>query len=239
MQITSTILNKLSYLIDLVFPSHCPVCVKRSDNHSISPLCSSCWAKIERHNGRGCRICASVTDYDSTGVCQECRAIKPVFDRVITFGIYNGALKQTIHLMKFRRLRRLANVLGKEMSLMDIPNADVIMPVPLSNDGLRGREFNQSAVMAKVVSKETGIPLDISSLKKTKETLPQSMLQKRERIMNVKGAFEVDKDLSGKRVILVDDVITTSATVNECARALKKAGAEMVTVLTAARSKSD
>ncbi len=231
-------LKKARFLLDLLFPSSCPVCEKSSDDHSTSPLCSSCWHKIQRHNGEGCKICASVTDYDSTAVCQECRSIKPVFDRVIAYGIYDGVLKETIHLMKFRQLKRLARVLGQELSSIDVPVADSIIPVPLSVNGLRKREFNQSAIMAKELSKKTGIPLYLNGLRKVKETLPQSSLSKAERIRNVKGAYASNGNIQGKRTILVDDVVTTAATVNECAKVLKKAGASSVTVVTAARAKN-
>jgi competence protein ComFC len=238
MQSALACLKKASILLDLLFPSSCPVCEKSSDDHRTSPLCSSCWHKIQRHNGEGCRICASVTDYDSTAVCKECRSIKPVFDRVMAYGIYDGVMKEAVHLMKFRQLKRLAIVLGKELTSIDVPTADTIVPVPLSIKGLRKREFNQSAIMAHELSKKTGIPLYLDGLRKVKETLPQSSLSKNERVRNVKGAYTTDGDVRGKRIILVDDVVTTAATVNECAKVLKKAGASTVTVVAAARAKN-
>ena len=238
MQSALAYLKKARFFLDLLFPFSCPVCEKSSDDHSTSPLCSSCWHKIQRHNSEGCRVCASVTDYDSAAVCQECRSIKPVFDRVIAYGIYEGVLKETIRLMKFRQLKRLAWVLGRKLSSIDVPTADSIIPVPLSINGLRKREFNQSAIMAKELSKKTGIPLYLTGLKKVKETLPQSSLSKAERIRNVKGAYTSNGNIKSKRIILVDDVVTTAATVNECAKVLKRAGASLVTVVTAARAKN-
>ncbi len=87
MQKPLTALKIISHVLNMVFPSSCPVCEKPSDRHSIAPVCTSCWGTIEMHGGKGCRICAAVTEYDSTGVCQECRSVKPVFDRVIAYGI--------------------------------------------------------------------------------------------------------------------------------------------------------
>ncbi len=141
--------------------------------------------------------------------------------------------------MKFRRIKRLAGILGNELSTLDIPNAGYIIPVPLSVNGLRGREFNQSAIMARVLSGQTGIPLYLDALKKVRETLPQSSLPKKARSRNVKGAYKADGKVKGKEVLLVDDVVTTAATVNECAKVLKKAGTSSVTIVTAARAKND
>jgi competence protein ComFC len=238
MQSALAYLKKAHIVLDMLFPSSCPVCEKSSDDHRTSPLCSSCWKKIHKHNGGGCRICASVTDYDSTAVCKECRSIKPVFDRVIAYGIYDGVMKETVHLMKFKQLKRLAKVLGQELTSIDVPTSDSIVPVPLSIKGLRKREFNQSAIMARELSKKTGIPLYLNGLRKVKETLPQSSLSKNERVRNVKGAYISDGGVQGKRIILVDDVVTTAATVNECAKVLKKAGASTVVVVAAARAKN-
>lgn len=179
-----------------------------------------------------------MTDYKSTGVCQECRFIKPVFERILSYGVYEGVLKEVIHLVKFRRIRRLARVLGTELLHLDTPDADLVVPVPLSVHGLRKREFNQSAVMASVIAVRRGIRLDITSLVKVKDTCPQSTLSRIERRENVRGAFRVSENLKGKHVILVDDVVTTGATANECARVLKKAGAVSVVVICAARAKN-
>lgn len=232
-------MKNISQVLNVLYPSTCPVCLKPSDSYRISPLCSICWGKIERHDGGGCRICASVTDYNSTGVCQGCRTLNPVFERVIAYGIYDGVLKEVIHHMKFGQIRRLAGVLGRELSTLQIPNADLIIPVPLSVHGLRRREFNQSAIMARVLSKQTGIPLYLNCLRKVKETLPQSLLPKKERRSNVKGAFSANGKLADKMILLIDDVVTTAATINECAKALKKAGISSVTVMTAARARNE
>lgn len=156
----------------------------------------------------------------------------------MAYGIYDGVMKEAVHLMKFRQLKRLAIVLGQKLTSIDVPTADSIVPVPLSIKGLRKREFNQSAIMAKELSKKTGIPLYLNGLRKVKETLPQSSLSKNERVRNVKGAYVSDDIVRGKRIILVDDVVTTAATVNECAKVLKKAGASTVTVVAAARAKN-
>jgi len=229
-------LRVLSTILASLFPSNCPVCGKLSAYSGAVPFCDGCWNKIEKHEGKGCRTCGAVTGYESTSVCQECRTIKPAFERVISFGVYDGALKKVIHYVKFHKLRRLAGRLGREMGRLDIPAADLLVPVPLSSSGLRNREFNQASIMAKEISRIKKIPFNINLLRKVRETLPQSTLSRNERRENVKGAFSAISNLGGERIILVDDVVTTAATVNECSRALRDKGASSVIVLTAARA---
>jgi len=113
----------------------------------------------------------------------------------------------------------------------------MIVPVPLHIKKLRQRGFNQSAILARALKKKWRIPLNYFLLKRAKFTLTQTGLDKKEREKNIKGAFEVTsaKDVKDKNIILVDDVYTTGATVNECAKTLRKAGAKDVAILTLAR----
>ncbi len=115
---------------------------------------------------------------------------------------------------------------------------DLIVPVPLHIRRLREREFNQALLLARELSKRTGIPYHERTLRKIKDTPFQTALKGRERRKNVKGAFHVEKreEIKGKTILLVDDVYTTGATVNECARTLLKGGAARVAVLTLARA---
>jgi len=192
-----------------------------------------------RHVATGCKRCGAVTLFDPAGICQECRSIGPAFDDLFAFGIYAGVLKEVIHKMKFGKIKRLARMLGRELGRLDLPEADSIVPVPLSRNGLKRREFNQSAVIAGELSRCKRIPLNIFALIKRRETKPQSSMSREKRIENVRGAFMSGDELKGKRVILVDDVVTTGATVNECAKVLKKAGVKSVIVVTAARATNE
>jgi ComF family protein len=122
------------------------------------------------------------------------------------------------------------------MSGLDIPQTDGIVPVPLSIKGLRERGFNQSLLIAKFISDRTGVPLLMDLLFKKKETPPQIGLSARERMLNLRNVFEATGKVDGLRVLLVDDVMTTGATVTECSKQLIKAGAKEVFVLALARS---
>ena len=113
----------------------------------------------------------------------------------------------------------------------------VVLPVPLHPKRLRERDFNQSLILAKEISKAVGIPLIIDNLQRIRWTRPQIELKGEERLINVKGAFALKnhKAIEGKSILLIDDVYTTGATVRECSKILKKAGVEKVYVLTLAR----
>ncbi|MGB7949152.1 MAG: ComF family protein [Candidatus Binatia bacterium] len=117
-------------------------------------------------------------------------------------------------------------------------HVDLIVPVPLHPKRLRWRGFNQSLLLARQVSRKYDVPVDPFLLDRRRETLTQTELTEEERRRNVRGAFETDpkKSLKGRRVLLVDDVYTSGATVNECSRVLMRAGAREVTVLTLART---
>ncbi len=161
---------------------------------------------------------------------------EPLFSMVLNYGIYSDTLAEAIHLMKFSGLRRLAQPLGRLLLNLDIPKCDGIVPVPLSKKGLRERGFNQTLLISRVLSKELEIPLYIDMLLKRKDTPPQIGLNAKERIKNLRGAFEVSGKINDLRLLLLDDVMTTGATARECSKTLIKAGAKEVIVITLARS---
>ena len=165
------------------------------------------------------------------------------FDIHRTSGLYEGVLKEAIHRFKYGGVFPLAKAFGDLLQpilkalCQDYP-ADVMIPVPLHIRRLRERGFNQVLILVKELNKRFGIPYGERVLRKVKDTPVQSALKKKERRKNLRGAFEVQDQaaIEGKAVVLVDDVYTTGATVNECSRALLKAGAARVAVLTVARA---
>ncbi len=160
----------------------------------------------------------------------------PFFSKAICFGIYDGTLSEAINLFKFHGIKRLSRPLGELLLEFNISGIDAIVPVPLSVGGLRNRGFNQSLLLAKAVSDDTGIPLIMDGLRKQTETPPQVGLPAKDRTKNLKGAFMATKQFNDKRVMLVDDVMTTGATANECSRQLLRSGAAEVVVMTLARA---
>jgi ComF family protein len=169
-------------------------------------------------------------------ICGQCLKKAPPFSKVINYGLYEGALAEAINQLKFHGVKRLSKPLGRFLLSLELPKIDGIIPVPLSIKGLRERGFNQSLLIARVISKEIKVPLLMDILIKKKETPPQIGLSAKERLLNLKNAFEVKGNVDGLRLLLVDDVMTTGATVTECSKVLMKAGAKEVIVLTLARS---
>jgi ComF family protein len=219
-----------------LFPSHCPSCDSPSDSVSLAPFCKKCWSGIRKYTGPSCERCATPFSSEDAVVCADCRQRPTLFSKASSFGIYEGILAEAINLYKFQGIRRLAGPLGALLSDFDATGFDAVIPVPLTIAGLRGRGFNQSLLLAKVFSDRKSIPLVIDGLLKCRETSPQIGLSARDRAKNLKGAFSAPGRFDGMRLLLVDDVMTTGSTANECAKQLLEAGAIDVSVLTLARA---
>ena len=169
-------------------------------------------------------------------ICMKCLKKAPPFSKVMNYGLYEGSLAEAINQLKFHGLKRLAKPLGRLLLSFDLSGMDGIVPVPLSIKKLKERGFNQSLLFARVISRDKKIPLLMDILFKKKETPPQTRLSGKERLSNLRNAFIVKGDVRGLRLVLVDDVMTTGATVTECSKQLMNAGAKEVVVITLART---
>jgi ComF family protein len=175
---------------------------------------------------------------DLEGRCPLCRAGARNFEAAYCFGFYEGALRELIHLLKYDGMKPLARPLS-EFLWMALPvdeRFDAVVAMPLHWRRRFERGFNQSAVLAREVARRRKIPL-MNAVRRVKATRSQTGLTNAGRRENVRGAFRVPggRRLDGKKILLVDDVMTTGATASACASALKRAGAASVTVLTLAR----
>ncbi len=226
----------VSSLFSVVYPSLCPVCKNPSDVFQCAPICSNCWDAIKRYNGPACRICAAPLVSEHANLCGECLREVPPFSLVVNYGLYSGALSEAIHLLKFSGLKRIAVPLGRLLLELPIPAADGIVPVPVTAITLRTRGFNQTLLLSRILSKHLRLPVKMDLLLKKRDTLPQIGLRAKERLSNLKNAFEVKGRADKLRLLLVDDVMTTGATARECSKALLRAGAKEVVVVTLARS---
>ncbi len=165
-----------------------------------------------------------------------CRAGLRGFDAAYSFGAYEGVLRQLIHLYKYRKIPTLARPLSALLARA-LPREeafDAIVPVPLHWRRRLQRGFNQADLLARGLSRVTGIPV-IGALGRVRSTSTQAGLSNRSRRQNVTRAFR-SRNVSGKRILLIDDVMTTGATGAACALALKQAGARRVALLTVARA---
>lgn len=176
---------------------------------------------------------------DDSGRCRLCRNGLTSFDALYCVGAYEGRLRELIHLFKFEQMRQLERPLGRFLRTGLPPEVDFdcLVPTPLHWRKRITRGFNQAELLARALSRSKGIPV-LPALRKTKATVAQSTLSGPERRRNVKGAFRVRNaaTVAEKRILLVDDVYTTGATANACAKVLKDAGAKSVAVLTLARA---
>jgi ComF family protein len=236
----------LRRIIDFLLPTRCAHCRSPLGEPAAPFFCSSCWADFSTLQGRLCPRCGrpfaspEALAHSPEHECGACRRSPPRYDQALAVGQFEGALREAIHQYKYRPCRSLAAPLARWMldHLRVLTTIDVIMPVPLHRSRLRERGFNQALLLASTVSKAHGIPLSYDNLTRFRSTRPQVELSGEERVLNVRGAFRLAKpeDVEGKRILLVDDVFTTGATMNECAAVLKSAGALSVVALTLART---
>jgi ComF family protein len=175
---------------------------------------------------------------DENGLCSLCRLGGTLFDAAYSAGMYDGALRQLIHLFKYQGVLSLSGPLSA-MLLKAIPGAerfDMIVPAPMHWTRRLARGFNQAEILARDLSRRMGVPAASGALKK-RPIPPQTGLTRHARRLNVSGAVSaVARVTEGARVLLVDDVFTTGATANACARALRNSGAGSVVVATVARA---
>lgn len=208
------------------------------------PVCRACLAKPEpllaEHFCVQCHApFLNPFPLDAEGRCALCRRGVRGFDAAYSFGFYDGELRELIHLFKYGRIQTLAKPLGRLLALA-LPREqefDVIVPMPLHWRKRWQRGFNQSALLASELSRRTNIPVK-NALRRIRFTSAQAGLTSSKRRLNVSGAFRAAQkhSLDGKKVLLIDDVMTTGATAASCARALKMTGAREVTLLTVARA---
>jgi ComF family protein len=232
----------LARVLDLLFPPRCPSCLRRSERVE---LCGECLAAIRLVASPLCPCCGlSFAGVGPDHRCARCLRRRPRFDRARACAVYRSGhptpVIDMIHRFKYGREVGLGPVLGGFLAdRCPLPvDHDIVIPVPLHIDRLRWRGFNQAAVLARAVARRHRRPIDAWVLARRDPTSPQVGLDAADRLRNVRGAFAV-RDAAAvcrRSVLLIDDVMTTGATVDECARTLRRAGARRVDVAVLARA---
>lgn len=237
----------LKALLDILFPPLCHCCKAFIPGHADIHICPDCLEKIRTVTSPLCPVCGlpHALEGGIDHLCGTCLTEPRPFERARAAVGFEGPVQDLVHRFKYGKKAHLSRPLGLLASrfpenFKTDAAADLIVPVPLHDRRLRARGFNQSQLLGAVVAKEWGIPLSVDNLRRLRWTEPQTGLAAAERERNVRGAFGVARPehFDSKRLLLVDDVYTTGSTVTECARALKRAGAREVSVLTVSRALS-
>ncbi|MCW2283731.1 ComF family protein [Rhodoblastus acidophilus] len=229
--------------LDLLYPPACLAC--RRAIAAQGGLCPDCWRAMRFIEKPFCARLGTPfgSEIFAGAVSPEAQADPPVFNRLRAVACFEeGPTRTLVHRLKYGDRHELAAPIGRWMArageeLLD--DADLLIPVPLHRQRLAHRRFNQSVALAREIAKSSGVPLDTGLLARVKATPPQVGLNRKLRAANMQGAFAVaprrKAALAGKRLVLVDDVATSGATLNAAARVLLRAGADRVDALVFAR----
>lgn len=226
----ASILDRCSQLMHYAIPASCVLCGAATAR---ARFCAPCAASLPRLAGPRCETCA--LPLSSGTLCGACLEQAPAYDTVHAPYAYAFPIDALIHAYKYGGDLSLAPALAAALTP---PSAlvDALVPMPLAAGRLRERGFNQAQELARIAGRKLGLRVLSSACRKVGETPPQAALPWKARARNVRGAFVCDADLTGLRVAIVDDVMTTGATLNELARNLKRAGAVHVSGWVVART---
>ncbi len=224
-------------VLDFLLPPVCAVC--KTSVSEKDTLCPECFKNLHFITKPYCQKCGRPFEFDILGdrVCASCLMKAPLFEKARAVLLYDEMAKKLILPFKSGDKQELVSLLAKMMALQGkelIEEADVLMPIPLHRWRLLKRKYNQSALLANRLSKIFHKTYNPDSLKRVKSTVSQGHLSPDKRRKNVTNAFKVchKEKIKNQTVLLIDDVLTTGATVNECAKVLLKAGVKKVLVLT-------
>ena len=244
--ITAYLTQAAQGVADLVAPPACLYCRKPMAAHDC--LCGACWQRIRFIRPPLCDRLGIPLPFDIGGpaISAAAAANPPVYDRARAVAHFDGVVRDLVHQLKYADSLIARRLLGRwlaETGTDLLKDADLIVPVPLDRWRLLGRRFNQAAILSRELNHLTGVAWDPLLLTRARRTTNQVGLTQEQRRSNVKGAFLIAEGKSGtidgRSVVLIDDVITTGATVEACATALKQAGAARVDVLALALVTSD
>jgi len=241
----------LHYLLNFLFPQRCVACDASMPIAGTRRVCAPCLAAIEPPRPPLCVVCGASLHTGEAERCSHCRAASPAFDSAQAITRYraggadfagdgSGAVAALLRRHKYGLDQSLGRALAEYLDAappIDAGAHDVVIPVPLHRSRLRWRGFNQAALLGAALARRLDCPLDVATLARLRSMPPQTARDRTQRARNVRNAFAVRRParVAGRRILLVDDVMTTGATADEYARVLHAAGARRVDVLTLAR----
>jgi ComF family protein len=236
----------LDAIVSVVFPAPCRVCGATLTSASRIPICEECLAGFQKIEEPMCQCCgrpfvSAVAAQAIQPLCRLCRTNFFAFERARSWAIYDDELTSAILLLKYEQVTRLghwfASRLAELVSRQENWKLDIVVPVPLHAERQRERGYNQAELIARPLSRLLGLRFEPRVLVRTKPRPSRLILSRSERWASVRGAYSTREGLrvDNQRVLLVDDVVTTGATLDTCTRALKRAGAATVLGLTVGR----
>ena len=234
----------LQRLLDFLLPPLCLNCHEAVGGHQ--SLCPECWKKVHFISQPCCATCGVPFDMtvEEGTLCGECLAFPPVFKSARSAMIYDEASKRLVlslkHGDRLHPVPAMASWMQRAGDAL-LTAADVIVPVPLHRWRLFSRRYNQAALLAQALGRHTGKPVGVDALRRVRATPSQGHMNREQREKNLAGAIRLNprhsEKIKNRNVVLVDDVLTTGATANECSRVLLAAGASAVDVLTLTRTR--
>jgi competence protein ComFC len=245
-EITGKVKSALRRILGFVFPQNCISCGGRIEEEEHF-LCAPCKGDIGLIQQPYCFQCGVPADLSyayphEEFVCGDCRKSPFEFDQARSLGFYDTVLRTTIHQFKYRKQMGVLSEINLLLKNYFQENPGfgrgfTVSPIPLHYNKMKERGFDQAFLIARQVARILKLPLEGGLLRRVKATLPQATMTRVERARNIKGAFEINRPelIAGKNILLIDDVFTTGATVNEAAKVLKKKGAGKIFVLTLGR----
>ncbi len=234
-------MNWIKIILELIFPKKCIICKSHRIN---SHLCIDCWKKIDFISKPNCSVCSYSFEYEplKEALCGACILSYPMYDKAIAAFKYNENSKELIHQFKYKDNLHILNFLADLLSMSGkdiIKQTDIITVVPMHKKKFLKRGYNQAALLAMKIAKKYNLKYLPELLIKKKNIIPQADLKKKERIENVKNVFKYNYKylncVEGKNILLIDDVITTGATINECCKILKDKNPNKIFVLALAK----
>ncbi|MFW5488840.1 MAG: ComF family protein [Desulfovibrio sp.] len=234
---------RIGRVASLLAQSRCPVCSRVLSERDALGLCPECRARLAPRTAGYCPACG-LLHADPDGVphlCATCLDVPPDWENIYFHGSYDGLLGELLRAYKFRSALGLGKLLQslvvETFFLREYRVPDLIVPVPLHPRRLLERGYNQSRELGRRLAARLERPLTLHALERVRCTIPQVSLERKDRLRNVQGAFQArEGEVAGRRVLLLDDVMTTGTTLRECTRVLLQAGAAAVDVLVLARA---